>query len=51
MRHDFASQLAMKGVPLHIIQRLMCHSSIDMTQRYAHLSPNSLESAVRLLEK
>ena len=51
MRHDFASQLAMKGVPLHVIQKLMCHSSIDMTQRYAHLSPNSLESAVRLLEK
>ena len=51
MRHDFASQLAMKGVPLHVIQRLMCHSTIEMTQRYAHLSPNSLESAVRLLEK
>lgn len=51
LRHDFASQLAMKGVPLHIIQKLMCHASIDMTQRYAHLSPNSLDDAVRLLEK
>lgn len=51
LRHDFASQLAIRGVPLHIIQKLMCHASIDMTQRYAHLSPNSLENAVRLLEK
>ena len=51
LRHDFASQLAMKGVPLHVIQKLMCHASIDMTQRYAHLSPNSLDDAVRLLEK
>ena len=50
LRHDFASQLAMKGVPLHVIQRLMCHASIEMTQRYAHLSPNSLEEAVKLLE-
>lgn len=47
LRHDFASQLAMKGVPMHIIQKLMCHGSMAMTQRYAHLSPNSLEEAVR----
>ena len=49
LRHDFASQLAMKGVPMHIIQKLMCHGSLAMTQRYAHLSPNSLEEAVRLI--
>ena len=51
MRHDFASQLAMKGVPIHSIQKLMCHASIEMTQRYAHLSQNSLENAVTLLEE
>lgn len=49
LRHDFASQLAMKGVPMHVIQKLMCHGSLAMTQRYAHLSPNSLEEAVRLI--
>lgn len=49
LRHDFASQLAMKGVPMHVIQKLMCHGSMAMTQRYAHLSPNSLEEAVRLI--
>lgn len=46
LRHDFASQLAMKGVPMHVIQKLMSHGSMAMTQRYAHLSPNSLEEAV-----
>lgn len=49
LRHDFASQLAMKGVPMHVIQKLMCHGSLAMTQRYAHLSPNSLKEAVRLI--
>ena len=39
----------MKGVPMHVIQKLMCHGSLAMTQRYAHLSPNSLEEAVRLI--
>lgn len=49
LRHDFASQLAMKGVPLHTIQKLLCHSSIEMTQRYAHLAPNILKDAVVML--
>ena len=49
LRHDFASQLAIEGVPLHIIQKLLCHGSIAMTQRYAHLSHNSLEEAVSML--
>lgn len=50
MRHDFASQLAMRGVALHIVQRLMCHGSMAMTQRYAHLSETVLGEAVRRLE-
>lgn len=49
LRHDFASQLAIEGVPLHIIQKLLCHGSIAMTQRYAHLSHNSLEEAINML--
>lgn len=49
LRHDFASQLAIEGVTLHIIQKLLCHGSIAMTQRYAHLSHNSLEEAVNML--
>lgn len=50
LRHTFASHLAMKGVSLRIVQQLLGHSTIAMTERYAHLSPSSLLEAVRLLE-
>ncbi|PAF50085.1 hypothetical protein BKH43_06225 [Helicobacter sp. 13S00401-1] len=41
LRHTFASHLAIKGVPLQVIQAGLDHSNITMTMRYAHLSPNS----------
>jgi len=49
LRHTYASQLAMEGVPLLIISRLMGHSTIKMTERYAHLAPSPLAEAVPLL--
>ena len=39
LRHSFASNLAMAGVDLMVIQRLMRHASYQMTLRYAHLHP------------
>jgi len=36
-RHDFASQLAMAGVDLYEISKLMGHSSVTVTEKYAHL--------------
>jgi integrase len=39
LRHAFASWLAREGVPLPDIQRLMGHSSIQMTARYAQWAP------------
>lgn len=50
-RHTFASHLAMKGIPLPVIQSLLGHSSITMTMRYAHLSPTALHSAIARLEE
>lgn len=50
LRHTFASHLAMKGVPLKAVQELLGHSSIEMTMRYAHLSPAAKDSAVALLD-
>lgn len=41
MRHTFASHLAIKGVPIQIIQKLLNHKDIKMTMRYAHLMPQS----------
>jgi integrase len=45
-RHTFASRLAMSGVPLHAIAKLMGHATIQMSIRYAHLSPVFNQSAV-----
>lgn len=50
MRHSFASQLAMAGVSLLAISKLLGHSGTQVTERYAHLSPSSLDDAVKVLE-
>lgn len=49
LRHTFASWLAIKGVSLYTIKELLGHKSIEMTQRYAHLSPDVRFNAVSLL--
>lgn len=49
-RHDYASRLAMAGVDLLSIAKLLGHSDVKMSQRYAHLAPGHLRDAVRRLE-
>jgi len=51
LRHTFASQLVMAGVDLKTIQELLGHKTIEMTLRYAHLSPNHKRAAVEVLGK
>lgn len=46
LRHTFASHLAMKGTPLVIVQKLLNHSELETTSRYAHLSPDAGQNAV-----
>lgn len=48
LRHTFASHFVMKGGNLLELQKILGHSTIQMTMRYAHLAPGHLESAKML---
>lgn len=50
LRHTFASWLAMAGVPLITVARLLGHSTTQMTERYSHLAPDHMREAVKALE-
>jgi integrase len=50
MRHTFASWLVQAGVPMRQVQALLGHSTIQMTERYAHLSPATGADAVAALD-
>jgi len=46
LRHCAASYLAMSGVPLKIIGKLLGHSTSAMTDRYSHLADEIVTDAV-----
>lgn len=50
MRHSYASNLVQAGVDLYPVQRLMGHSVSKMTERYSHLSNDTLVAAVKKME-
>lgn len=45
-RHTFASHFMMNGGNILTLQRILDHSSLAMTMRYAHLAPEHLSEAV-----
>jgi len=49
LRHTFASQLALAGVPLRDIQELMGHQSFQTTLQYAHLTEEHVKKQVMKL--
>lgn len=48
LRHTFASHFMMNGGNILVLQRILGHTDIKMTMRYAHFAPNHLEDATRL---
>jgi len=49
LRHTYASHLRMKGADLDDIRRLLGHSDLRMTIRYAHLGQDHLDAAASRL--
>ena len=47
LRHTFASHFIMNGGNILTLQKILGHSSLAMTMRYAHLSPDHLADAVK----
>ncbi|MCA9653087.1 MAG: site-specific integrase, partial [Myxococcales bacterium] len=50
LRHTYASHLVMHGAKLIEVKDLLGHASLEMTMRYAHLSPEARKAAVELLD-
>jgi len=45
LRHSFASFLVNSGRSLYEVQKILGHTQVKTTQRYAHLSQDSLVAA------
>lgn len=51
VRHYFATQLLLKGVPVIVVSRLLGHSSVRTTERiYAHILIADLANATKVLD-
>lgn len=51
LRHTFGSRAAMAGVDLPTLKELMGHSSITVTMRYVHPTPEHKKAAVEKLQR
>lgn len=51
LRHTFASHLVLQGCSLRVVQKLLGHASIQMTERYAHVGDSQLTAAIDSLNQ
>lgn len=49
LRHTYASFLINRGATIYEVQKLLGHHHISMTERYAHLYPDTLQQRVELV--
>lgn len=47
LRHTFASHFVQNGGNILTLQKILGHTSLAMTMRYAHLAPDHLDDALR----
>lgn len=50
LRHTFATRATRRGNSLRAVQTLLGHSTLAMTERYAHVAPSYERAVVRTLE-
>jgi len=50
LRHTCATRLVNSGIDLYVVKEWLGHSSIKVTERYAHLNPMKLIDAAAVLE-
>ena len=50
LRHTCASRLVNRGIDLYVVKEWLGHSTIQVTEKYAHLAPEKLAHAAIALE-
>jgi integrase len=51
MRHSCASWMVMQGISLYLVQKVLGHSTIQVTEKYSHLAPDQLQLAANAIDK
>ena len=50
LRHSFASNYMMNGGNVFDLQKLLGHTDIKLTMRYAHFTPDHLQSSIKFMD-
>lgn len=50
LRHSFASNYVISGGNVFDLQKLLGHTDIKMTMRYAHFTPDHLQGSLKFME-